>query len=157
MNFSNCTACGQCLISCPTGALIEHVQFPELDAHIHAPGKTVVAQFSPAVAVSVAEMLGVKPGTDMSAIIHVVLKRYGFDHVFETALGADILITEQTRIFEQRSGNPTNLPLITSSCPAWIQYAEQYYPELLHAISPLKSPQQITGSLIKSWFSSLRV
>ncbi|MFH0757400.1 MAG: [Fe-Fe] hydrogenase large subunit C-terminal domain-containing protein [Bacteroidota bacterium] len=152
LNFSNCTACGQCLISCPTGALIEHVQFPELDAYLHAPEKIVVAQFSPAAAVSVAEMLGSKPGTDMSKVIFSVLKRYGIDHVFETAIGADILITEQAKIFEQRSGETGGLPLITSSCPAWVQFAEQYYPELLPLLSPLKSPQQITGSLIKSWF-----
>lgn len=155
LNFSNCTACGQCLVSCPTGALIEHIQFPELDSHLHASGKLVVAQYTPAVAVSVAEMLGFKPGTDMSDIIHSVLLRYGFDHVIETSLGADVMIMEQVAVLQQRQREGSTLPLISSSCPAWIQYVEQYYPELIPALSPLKSPQQITGSLIKNWLPGI--
>lgn len=154
LNYSNCTSCGQCLNACPVGALIENVQFPELDAHLNAPGKLVAVQYSPAVAVSVAELLGRKTGTDMSGIINAVLRRYGFDMVFETSFGADILIVEQTRIFEERHEAGHDLPLITSSCPAWIQYAEQYYPELLPHISPLKSPQQLAGSLIRDWYQN---
>jgi len=152
LNYSNCTSCGQCLVACPTGALIEHVQFPELEAHIHAPGKLVVAQYSPAVAVSVAELLGYKPGTDLSGIINAVLRRYGFDKVFETSFGADLMIMEQARIYQDRKKDDQDLPLITSSCPAWIHYAEQYYPELLPLLSPLKSPQQMAGALIREWF-----
>ena len=152
LNYSNCTSCGQCLVACPTGALIEHVQFPELEAHIHAPGKLVVAQYSPAVAVSVAELLGYKPGTDLSGIINAVLRRYGFDRVFETSFGADLMIMEQAKIYQERKKDGQDLPLITSSCPAWIHYAEQYYPELLPYISPLKSPQQMAGALIREWF-----
>ncbi len=155
LNFSNCTACGQCLVSCPTGALIEHVQFHELDSHLHAPGKLVIAQYTPAVAVSVAEMLGFKAGTDMSGIIHTALLRYGFDHVIETSLGADVMIMEQAAIYQQWKREGSALPLITSSCPAWVQYVEQYYPELIPALSPLKSPQQITGSLIKNWLPGI--
>jgi len=152
LNYSNCTSCGQCLVACPTGALIEHVQFPELESHIHAPGKLVVAQYSPAVTVSVAELLGYKPGTDLSGIINAVLRRYGFDKVFETSFGADLMIMEQARIYQDRKRDDQDLPLITSSCPAWIHYAEQYYPELLPLLSPLKSPQQMAGALIREWF-----
>ncbi|NOR34206.1 MAG: 2Fe-2S iron-sulfur cluster binding domain-containing protein [Bacteroidales bacterium] len=152
LNYSNCTSCGQCLVACPTGALIEHVQFPELEEHIHAPGKLVVAQYSPAVAVSVAELLGYKPGTDLSGIINAVLRRYGFDKVFETSFGADLMIMEQARIYQDRKRDGQDFPLITSSCPAWIHYAEQYYPELLPFLSPLKSPQQMAGALIREWF-----
>ena len=155
LNFSNCTACGQCLIYCPTGALIEHVQFPELDVHIHDPGKVVVAQYTPAVAISVAEQLGYKPGTDMGGIINAILRRYGFDFVFETASGAEVMIREQVKIFAERSSLALKYPLITSSCPAWVQFVEQYYPELIPTLSPLKSPQQITASLIRDWFPRL--
>ena len=155
LNYSNCTSCGQCLIACPTGALIEHVVFPELEAHIHAPGKLVVAQYSPAVTVSVAELLGCKPGTDLSGIINAVLRRYGFDKVFETSFGADLMIMEQARIYQERKMEDQNLPLITSSCPAWIHYAEQYYPDLLPMLSPLKSPQQMAGALIREWFHTV--
>ena len=152
LNFSNCTSCGQCLIFCPTGALIEHVQFPELEAFIHDPEKIVVAQFTPAVAVSAAEQLGYKPGTDMSGIITAVLRRYGFDHVLETSFGAELMMMEQVEIFNERGEEENGWPLMTSSCPAWVQYVEQSYPELMPKLSPLKSPQQILGALIKQWY-----
>ncbi|MEN8229025.1 MAG: [Fe-Fe] hydrogenase large subunit C-terminal domain-containing protein [Bacteroidota bacterium] len=155
LHFSNCTACGQCLISCPTGALIEHVQFPELETHIHTPGKIVVAQYSPAVVISVAEKLGYKPGTDLSGIINAVLRRYGFDYVFETAFGAEVMIMEQARIYAEKRSDLQEYPLITSSCPAWVQFVEQSYPELIPHLSPLKSPQQLTGSLIREWLPHL--
>ena len=153
LNFSNCTSCGQCLISCPTGALIEHVQFPELEAFIHEPDKIVVAQFTPAVAVSAAEQLGYKPGTDMSGIISALLRRYGFDHVLETSFGAELMIMEQLEIFKQRGEEENEWPLMTSSCPAWVQFVEQSYPELMPKLSPLKSPQQILGALIKQYYA----
>lgn len=156
LNFSNCTACGQCLISCPTGALIEHIQFPELDEHIHAPGKVVVAQYTPAVAISVAELLGYKPGTDMGGIISAILRRYGFDYVFETASGAEVMVLEQAKIYAERMSVDQEYPLITSSCPAWVQFVEQYDPGMIPTLSPLKSPQQITGTLIKEWFQNLK-
>ncbi len=150
--FSNCTSCGQCLISCPTGALIEHVQFPELDAHIHEPEKIVVAQFTPAVAVSVAEQLGYKPGTNLSGIITAVLRRYGFDHVLETSFGAEMMMMEQVEIYKKRAAEGNGLLLMTSSCPSWVQFVEQSYPELIPILSTLKSPQQILGALIKEWY-----
>jgi NADH-quinone oxidoreductase subunit G/NADP-reducing hydrogenase subunit HndD len=152
LSFSNCTACGQCLMACPTGALIEHVQFSELEEHIHAPGKKVAVQYTPAVAISVAEQLGIKPGTDMSGIINAALRRYGFDYVFETSFGAEVMISEQSLIFFERDNDAKEYPMITSSCPAWVQFAEQHFPELLPSLSPLKSPQQITGSLIRKWY-----
>jgi len=151
LNYSNCTSCGQCLVACPTGALIEHVQFPELVAHIHSPGKLVVAQYSTAVVVSVAEQLGYKPGTDLSGIINAVLRRYGFDMVFEGSFGADLMITEQAHLYQQHKKEHGDFPLITSSCPAWVHYAEQYFPDLLPCLSPLKSPQQMLGALIREY------
>ncbi|MCK5065910.1 MAG: (2Fe-2S)-binding protein [Bacteroidales bacterium] len=147
--FSNCTSCGQCLIACPTGALIENVQFPELEASIHAPDKVVVAQYSSAVAISVAEKLGKRHGTDLSGLINAVLRRYGFDFVFETSFGGDVMIMEQAEIYEERMEEGRDFPLITSSCPAWVHFVEQYYPELIPELSPLKSPHQLTGSLIR--------
>lgn len=151
LNYSSCTSCGQCLIACPTGALIEHVQFPELEASIHDPDKVVVAQISPAVTISVAEQLGFKPGTDLSGLIIAVLRRYGFDMVFESSFGGDLMIVEQAEVFEERRKEGRDFPLITSSCPAWIHYMEQYFPELLPELSPLKSPHQLTGALIREW------
>lgn len=151
LNYSNCTSCGQCLIACPTGALIEHVQFPELEASIHDPKKLVVVQYTPAVTISVAEQLGRRPGTDLSGIINAVLRRYGFDRVFESSFGGDLLIQEQSKIYRERQKEARTFPLITSSCPAWIQYMEQYFPELLPELSPLKSPHQILAASIREW------
>lgn len=152
LHFSNCTACGQCLIWCPTGALIENVQFPELDTYIHSTRKVVVAHYSAAVGVSVAEQLGYKPGTDMGGIIHAALRRFGFDHVFENAAGAEIMMMEQAKIFNEQDHPESGFPLMSSSCPAWVQYVEQQYPELVPYLSPLRSPQQIMGRLIREWF-----
>ena len=150
--LERCRPCGQAAIVCPTGALIEHVQFPELEASIHAPDKLVVAQYSPAVAISVAEQLGLKPGSDLSALINTVLRRYGIDYVFETSFGADVMIMEQSKIFRERKMKESGFPLITSSCPAWVQYVEQFYPELIPHLSPLKSPQQLEATLIRDCF-----
>ena len=151
LNYSNCTSCGQCLIACPTGALIEHIQFPELESSIHDPEKLVVVQYSPAVSISVAEQLGKRAGTDISGIIHAVLRRYGFDMVFETSFGADMMIYEQAEVFRQRQKEKRKFPLITSSCPAWVHYVEQYYPELIPELSPLKSPHQILGATLREY------
>lgn len=151
LNFSNCTSCGQCLIACPTGALIEHVHFPDLEASIHAPDTVVVAQYSPAVTISVAEQLGIRPGTDLSGMISAVLRRYGFDFVFESSFGAELMMVEQAKIYEERKKEGRDFPLITSSCPAWVHYMEQYYPEFLPELSPLKSPHQLAGALIREW------
>jgi len=149
LNFSSCVACGQCLIACPTGALIENVRFPELSDYIHSPDTTMVAQVTPAVAVSVAEQLGYKSGTDFSRMINAALRQCGFDYVFETSAGADIMIMEQAGILNRRKSGRTGVPLLTSSCPAWVRYVEQFLPELIPHLSPLKSPHQITSSLVK--------
>ena len=110
-----------------------------------------MGQFTPAVAVSVAEQLGLKPGTELGGIIATVLRRYGFDYVAETSLGAEVMIMEQAAIYMERADTSSGFPLITSSCPAWVQFVEQAFPELIPSLSPLKSPQQILGALIKEW------
>lgn len=152
LHDSNCTACGQCLNACPTGALVENIEYTDIEEYIHDARKTVVAQYTPAVFISVAEQLGYKPGTNMSGIIHAVLKRIGFDYVYMTSFGSEILCLEQARVCEEMALQSRGYPVITSSCPAWVQYAEQYYPSLIPHLSPLKSPHQILGSLIREWF-----
>jgi iron only hydrogenase large subunit-like protein len=131
--------------------LIEHVHFPDLETSIHAPDTVVVAQYSPAVTISVAEQLGIRPGTDLSGLICAVLRRYGFDFVFESSFGAELMMVEQAKIYEERKKEGRDFPLITSSCPAWVHYMEQYYPEFLPELSPLKSPHQLAGTLIREW------
>jgi len=150
LNFSNCIACGQCVISCPTGALTEKHQFSELDQMLYDKEKKVVVQYSPSIAAAIAQEFGLKPGKDINGIINSALKKIGFDMVFETAFGADISVLEQTAEFIERFEKDKNLPLISSDCPAWIKFAEQYLSELLKNISSVRSPQQITASLIRN-------
>jgi iron only hydrogenase large subunit-like protein len=88
-------------------------------------------------------------------MIAAVLRRYGFDYVFESAFGSDLLIVEQAEVFEERMKEERNFPLMTSSCPAWVHFLEQFYPELLSELSPLKSAHQMTGILIREWMPSV--
>ena len=151
MDDSNCTACGQCLNACPTGALVENIQFPGLEPLLDDPGTGVMVQITPAVAVSLGELLGYRPGTDLSHSIHAILHRMGFDLIVETSLGAEVMILEQTAVFREREDQ--QYPLITSSCPAWVQFCRMNYPELIPHLSPLRSPAQITGTLMKTKFA----
>ena len=156
LNFSNCTSCGQCVIVCPTGALTEHVQYPELEALMFDHEKTVVVQYSNASALSVSELLGVKAGKDIYGLINRALKLCGFDFVFESAFGNDLMIREQTLLLKERLKRDAKLPLISSSCPAVISYIEQFFPGLIPHLSTLKSPQQLLGSLVKSYFAEMQ-
>jgi iron-only hydrogenase group A len=155
LNFSNCINCGQCVVSCPTGALTEKFQFSDLDQILYNHDKTVVAQYSPTIAVSIAQEFGLKSGKDINGIINAALRKIGFDFVFETAFGADISILEQSAEFIQRLEKKEKLPLISSCCPSWIQYAEQNYPNFLSSVSVVRSPQQIVGSLIRNYISKI--
>lgn len=151
LNFSNCISCGQCVNFCPTGALTEKSHFAELDDSLHDPAKTVVTQYSPAVAISIAEEFQIKPGKDCNGLINAALRKIGFSKIFETSFGADLLIIEQAEEFLNRLKENNQLPLITGNCPAWIKFAEQQCPDILKYITKYKSPSQINGALIKSW------
>ncbi len=153
LNFSNCISCGQCVIICPTGALTEKLQYAELDQVLYDHRKKVIAQYSPTVAVSVAEEFGLKSGRDTNGLINAALRKIGFDKVFETSFGADLMVIEQADEFIKRYESKERLPLITGCCPAWIRFAEQNYPDLLANISSVRSPQQIMGSLIRHWIT----
>jgi NADH dehydrogenase/NADH:ubiquinone oxidoreductase subunit G len=149
--FSNCTACGQCVTACPTGALTEHGMLDKLLDALHHPGKRVVLQYTPAVAVSVLEQLGLRPDREGRGMFHTLLRQSGVDLVFETSYGATQMIREHAKMIAEREGGTAQLPLISSSCPAWVRYAEQYFPELLSHLSPLRSPQQVLGGMIREW------
>ncbi|MFZ5940344.1 MAG: [Fe-Fe] hydrogenase large subunit C-terminal domain-containing protein [Bacteroidota bacterium] len=153
LNFSSCISCGQCVMACPTGALTEKVQFHELDGSLHDPDKVVVLQYTTAVAVSIAEEFHLKPGSDLKGLINAALRKCGFAYIFETAFGADVAIMEQAALFADGVERDGKFPVFTSSCPAWVRYVEQFRPDLLSYLSPVRSPQQITGSLIRRWFS----
>ncbi len=153
MNISSCVNCGQCITHCPTGALREQRYIEEVLAAIDDPKKTVVVQVAPAVSVTIGEEFGMKPGADISGIMTSALLTLGFDRVFETSFSADLTIMEEASELVRRIQNGETLPMITSCSPGWIKYAEQFYPEFLGNLSSCKSPQQMLGAVIKSYWA----
>lgn len=152
-NFSSCINCGQCVLICPTGALHEKHNTTEVLEYLNKPGITRVIQYSPAVPFALAESLGIKYTRDFDRIINSVLRKMGFNLVFNTGFATDLHIHELSQTILRNHGAGSQRPVYVSACPSWIKYAEQYLPEKLEEISPLKSPQQIAGSLIKSFIS----
>lgn len=152
--FSSCIDCGMCVISCPTGALIDHTQFQEIDTSLDDPEIIVAVQYTPEVVVSIAEEFGFRPGTDLKGVLNNALRKIGFDHIFETSCGGDVYVMEQAAELIARLKNGEKIPMITSRCAAWVNYVEEFRPELMSNLVPVRSPHQITGKLIKTWFAS---
>lgn len=153
INVSSCINCGQCIMVCPTGALHERSSVKEVMEALLDPERTVVVQHAPAVSISLGEEFGVKIGTDVAGPMTTALRRLGFDRVFETSFSADLTIMEEASEFVHRLQNGGTLPLLTSCSPGWVKFLEQFYPELLGNISTCKSPQQMLGAVIKSYFA----
>lgn len=156
MNTSCCVNCGQCIMVCPTGALTERSHLAEIKEALANPEKKVVVQYAPSITVSVAEAFGMKPGEDIAGIINAVLRKIGFDYVFDTSFAADLTIMEEIAELVERIKTNKPIPMFTSCCPAWVKYAEEFYPELIPNISTCKSPQQMAGSIIKSYFAGIK-
>ena len=148
-----CVSCGQCIVNCPTGALREKDQIDEVVAAIADPKKHVVVQTAPSVRAALGEDFGMPIGTNVEGKMVAALRRLGFDKVFDTDFGADMTIMEEAHEFIDRVQNGGVLPLITSCSPGWIKFCEFYYPELLPNLSSCKSPQQMQGALIKTWYA----
>jgi len=153
LNLSSCVNCGQCVLVCPTGALSETSSLADVVAALSDPDKLVVAQHAPAVSVSLAEEFGVKPGTDLDGKMVAALRRVGFDRVFDTSFAADLTIMEEGSELVHRIKTGGVLPMLTSCSPGWIKFVEEFYPEFIPNISTCKSPQQIMGAVIKSFFA----
>ena len=151
LNFSNCIQCGQCILVCPTGALHEKSYFDSIQQAINNDEVKVVAQYSPSVAVSLAEEFNIRAGKDLTGVINAALRKIGFDKVFDSSFGADLHIVEQAAEFSERLDKEENVPLLSSSCPAWIKYIEQAHPDLMPYLSKVKSPEQITGAVVKKY------
>ena len=153
LNVSSCINCGQCVAVCPTGALVEHSNIAEVRAALNDPEKFVVVQHAPSVSVSLAEEFGAKPGADVDGALVAVLRRLGFKRVFDTSFSADLTIMEEASELVQRITGGGPLPMMTSCSPGWIKFVEQFYPELIPHLSTCKSPQQMLGAVIKSFFA----
>ncbi|MFH1732242.1 MAG: NADH-dependent [FeFe] hydrogenase, group A6 [Planctomycetota bacterium] len=152
LNLSTCVNCGQCILVCPTGALTEHSYINEVVAALSDPTKTVVVQHAPSVSVTLAEEFGVKAGQDVDGKMVAALRRLGFDRVFDTGFTADLTIMEEGSELVQRIKEGGRLPMLTSCSPGWIKFLEHFYPDFIPNVSTCKSPQQMMGAVIKSFF-----
>lgn len=153
LNTSSCVNCGQCIMVCPTGALSEKSHFPELLTMLNNPEKTVVVQYAPAISVSLAEEFKMTPGTDINGIMNAALRKVGFNYVFDTTFTADLTIMEEASELIQRVQTGGVFPMMTSCCPAWIKFVEEFFPEFIPNLSTCKSPQQMMGAVIKTYWS----
>jgi len=153
MNVSSCIGCGQCIVVCPTGALVEQDAIASVEAAINDPDRIVMVQHAPSISVSIGEELGLPYGTDYCGAMTAALRRMGFDRVFDTSFSADLTIMEEGSELVDRIKNNKPLPMLTSCSPGWIKFIEQYYPGFLPNVSTCKSPQQMMGALIKSYYA----
>ena len=153
LNDVNCTFCGQCIEACPTGALHEKETINDVWVKLKDPETTVIVQTAPAVRVALGEEFGMPIGTNVTGKMVTALKRLGFDKVFDTNTGADFTIMEEATEFVERFKNNDNLPMITSCSPGWVKFIEMNYPELLPHLSSCKSPHQMFGAILKTYYA----
>lgn len=153
LNDTSCVSCGQCTAVCPTGALVEKDSTDEVFAALDDPDKYVVVQTAPAIRATLGECFDMPIGTNVKGKMVTALKMLGFDKVFDTDFGADLTIMEEANEFIERVKNGGTLPMITSCSPGWIKFCEFYYPDLLDNLSSCKSPQQMTGAMIKTYYA----
>ncbi len=153
INISSCINCGQCVMVCPTGALHEQSEIKEVVAALQDPEKIVVVQHAPSVSVTLAEEFGVNPGVDIAGAMTAALRRLGFDRVFDTSFSADLTIMEEASELAQRIAEGGQLPMMTSCSPGWIKFVEEFYPDFIGNLSSCKSPQQMLGAIIKSYYA----
>ena len=159
LDHSPCTFCGQCVAVCPTAALTEVDQTGKLIQALADPDKVVVVQTAPAVRVTLGEEFGMKPGTIVTGKMVTALKRLGFNYVFDTDFAADLTIMEEgtellNRLTKYLNGDKSvKLPILTSCCPAWVNFFEKNFPDLLDIPSSAKSPQQMFGAVAKNYFA----
>ena len=153
LNDVDCTFCGQCIEACPVGALHEKDDTNKVWRMLNDEDSFTIVQTAPAVRVGLGEEFGMPIGTNVKGKMVTALKRLGFDKVFDTNTGADFTIMEEANEFIERFTNGGKLPMMTSCCPAWVRFAEKNYPKQLDHLSSCKSPHQMFGAILKSYFA----
>lgn len=156
LNEVPCVSCGQCIVVCPTGALIEKDNTDKAWAALSDPTKHVVVAPAPSIRVTLGECFDMPIGTNVEGKMVAALRRLGFDAVFDVDTAADMTILEEGTELIHRLNGEGPLPLITSCSPGWIRYCEQFYPEFIPNISSCKSPQQMYGALVKTYYAKLK-
>ena len=153
LNDTPCISCGQCTVVCPTGALTEKDDTEQVWAALADPTKHVVMMTAPAVRAALGEEFGMPIGTGVEGKMVASLRRLGADKVFDIDFGADVTIVEEATELLNRVKNGGVLPMITSCSPGWVRFCEQYYPNEIDHLSSCKSPMQMTGAIIKTWYA----
>ena len=150
---TECTFCGQCINVCPTGALLEKDNTDEAWSLLAQKEKPVMVQIAPAVRVGISEEFGLKPGTISTGKVVAALKALGFDYVFDTNFAADLTIMEEANEFVNRLTKGGDLPIMTSCCPAWVNFCESQYPDLTKYLSTCRSPQSMFSPVARYYFA----
>lgn len=153
INTSTCINCGQCIMNCPTGALHERTYHNKIRKALHNPDKHVIAISDSAVAVSLGEEFGLKPGKNVSGTLNAALRLAGFNAIFDTAFGADLYLTGVAKEILERKNNGKTTPLVSNHCPAWIRHLEQSEKELHIHTTTAVPPQQQLSRIIKSYYA----
>lgn len=153
MNESSCTYCGQCVAVCPTASLTEVNHTPKVWDALNNPDKHVIVQVAPAIRVAIGEMFGMEPGTIATGKLAAALRRMGFDAVYDTDFAADLTIMEEASEFVHRIKHGGKLPILTSCCPAWVQFIEHQFPDMLDIPSSCKSPHIMFGAITKTYYA----
>lgn len=153
LSDSPCVRCGQCSAHCPTGAIFEYDNVAEVIKFLRDPDKHCVVQIAPAVRVAIGEAFGYEPGTNLTKKIYAALRKAGFDAVFDTNFSADLTIMEEGSEFVKRFTEGGVLPLITTCCPAWVDFMEKFENDMIDNFSTAKSPQQMLGAVAKTYYA----
>ncbi len=153
LSETSCVNCGQCIVACPVGALYERDDTDKVREALADPSKHVFICTAPSVRAQIGECFGYEPGTDCEGKMVAALKKLGFDGVYDMNLTADLTIMEEATEFLGRVKNGGALPMITSCSPGWIKFCEHYYPDFVENLSTCKSPQQMFGAVIKTYYA----